>query len=120
MFIDEISQVIETFNSDKLFKKTDIELVYKLLKTIIKNAECVIVADANINQQTLDFIESCRLGEKLHIVEVAPTDENKTVHLYNSFRRIAEIYPSKSYGRRSKRMDYMRFKKPCSDIAGHP
>ncbi len=88
VFIDEISQVIETFNSDKLFKKTDIELVYKLLKTIIKNADCVIVADANINQQTLDFIESCRLGEKLNIVEVAPMDENKTVHLYNSFAEL--------------------------------
>ncbi|WP_291374878.1 plasmid replication protein, CyRepA1 family [Acinetobacter sp. UBA6720] len=88
VFIDEISQVIETFNSDKLFKKTDIELVYKLLKTVIKNAECVIVADANINQQTLDFIESCRLGEKLNIVEVDPKNENKTAHLYNSFAEL--------------------------------
>ena len=88
VFIDEISQVIETFNSDKLFNKTDIELVYKLLKVIIKNAECVIVADANINQQTLDFIESCRLGEKLNIVEVDPKNENKTAHLYNSFAEL--------------------------------
>lgn len=88
VFIDEISQVIETFNSDKLFKKTDIEHVYHLLKVIIKNAECVIVADANINQQTLDFIESCRLGEKLNIIEVAPTDEKKTAHLYNSFAEL--------------------------------
>ena len=88
VFIDEISQVIETFNSDKLFNKTDIEHVYQLLKVIIKNAECVIVADANINQQTLDFIESCRMGEKLNIVEVAPTNENKTAHLYNSFAEL--------------------------------
>ena len=88
VFIDEISQVIETFNSDKLFNKTDIEHVYQLLKVIIKNAECVIVADANINQQTLDFIESCRLGEKLNIVEIAPTNENKTAHLYNSFAEL--------------------------------
>lgn len=88
VFIDEISQVIETFNSDKLFNKTDIEHVYQLLKVIIKNAECVIVADANINQQTLDFIESCRMGEKLNIVEIAPTDENKTAHLYNSFAEL--------------------------------
>ncbi len=88
MFIDEISQVIETFNSDKLFKRTDIEHVYQLLKIIIKNAECVIVADANINQQTLDFIESCRVGEKLNIVEVDPKNENKTAHLYNSFAEL--------------------------------
>ena len=88
VFIDEISQVIETFNSDKLFNKTDIEHVYQLLKVIIKNAECVIVADANINQQTLDFIESCRLGEKLNIVEVDPKNENKTAHLYNSFAEL--------------------------------
>lgn len=88
VFIDEISQVIETFNSDKLFNKTDIEHVYQLLKVIIKNAECVIVADANINQQTLDFIESCRLGEKLNVVEVAPKNENKTAYLYNSFAEL--------------------------------
>ena len=44
VFIDEIQPSIETFNSDKLFNKTDIEHVYQLLKVIIKNAECVIVA----------------------------------------------------------------------------
>lgn len=84
VFIDEISSVIETFNSDNLFSKTDIEHVYNLLKIIIKNAECVIVADANINQQTLDFLEACRIGEKFTIVEIAPKNENKTAYLYNS------------------------------------
>ncbi len=88
VFIDEISQVIEVFNSDNLFKSTDILTVFNLFRQIIKNAECVVVADANINQQTLDFIESCRLGEKLNIVEIEPKNENKTVHLYSSFAEL--------------------------------
>ena len=88
IFIDEISQLIETFNSDKLFNKTDIEYVYNLLKVIIKNAECIIVADANINSKTLDFIESCRPNEQFTIVEVEPKDESKTVYLYNSFAEL--------------------------------
>ncbi|MEK5743230.1 plasmid replication protein, CyRepA1 family [Acinetobacter variabilis] len=88
IFIDEVNQVIETFSSDKLFTKTDIEHVYNLLKIIIKNAECIIVADANTNSKTLGFIESCRPNEQFTIVEVKPKDESKTVYLYNSFAEL--------------------------------
>lgn len=85
VFIDEISQVLNALNSDHIFKTIPAEIIYETLRQIIRNAECLICADANINQETLQFIEQCRpAGEKFNIVEMAPKDEGKTAHLYAS------------------------------------
>lgn len=82
LFIDEATQVLEAFNSDTSFvtskEKTDARL-----RQLIAEAECVIVADANINQDTLTFIESCRPNERFNIVEIKPKNEGKIVYLHN-------------------------------------
>lgn len=82
LFIDEVTQVLEAFNSDTSFvtskEKTDARL-----RQLIAEAECVIVADANINQDTLTFIESCRPNERFNIVEIKPKNEGKIVYLHN-------------------------------------
>lgn len=89
VFIDEITQVLEAFSSREMFSHTDVKAVYDLLRLIIARAECVIVADANISQHTLDFIESCRPAhECLNIIEIAPKDEGKTAHLYDSHEQL--------------------------------
>lgn len=86
VFIDEISQVLNAFSSDEMFKNVaPTQVIFDIFGEIIRNAECLICADANINQDTLDFIEQCRpAGEKFNIVEMAPKDEGKTAHLYAS------------------------------------
>ncbi|ENV91426.1 hypothetical protein F939_00001, partial [Acinetobacter radioresistens DSM 6976 = NBRC 102413 = CIP 103788] len=83
LFIDEITQVLEAFNSDTSFvtskEKTDARL-----RQLIAEAECVIVADANINQDTLTFIESCRPNERFNIVEIKPKNEKKIVYIHST------------------------------------
>lgn len=85
IFIDEISQVLNTFSSDEVFKNVaPTNVIFDILGEIIKNAECLICADANINQETLAFIEKFRPNEKFNIVEMAPKGEGKQAFLYNS------------------------------------
>lgn len=84
IFIDEISQVLESLSSKEIYKNIDVSTVFNLLKDLIKNAKCLIVADANINQFTLDFIEQCRPNEKFNIIEVKPKSENKKAFIYQN------------------------------------
>lgn len=88
VFIDEITQVLNVFASDKVFKNSDVEKVFLSFKDKIAKAECLIVADANINQQTIDFIESCRPNERFNIVEIKPKNEHKKAWLYESDKEL--------------------------------
>lgn len=88
VFIDEITQVLNVFASEKVFNSTDVEQVFLLFKELIAKAECLIVADANINQQTIDFIESCRPNERFNIVEIKPKNEHKKAWLYESDKEL--------------------------------
>ena len=84
VFIDEITQVLNVFASDRVFSSADVKQVFSFFKELIRKAECLIVADANINQQTIDFIESCRPNEQFNIVEIKPQDEQKKAWIYES------------------------------------
>jgi len=84
VFIDEISQVLEAFTTDDMFHHTDARLVHDLLCEIVAKAECLIVADANINERTLKFIERCRPGERFNFVQIKPKNEGKKVCIHNS------------------------------------
>lgn len=88
VFIDEITQVLNVFASEKVFSSTDVEQVFLFFKDLVAKAECLIVADANINQQTIDFIESCRPNEIFNIVEIKPQDEQKKAWLYESDKEL--------------------------------
>ena len=88
VFIDEITQVLNVFASEKVFSSTDVEQVFLFFKDLIAKAECLIVADANINQQTFDFIESCRPNERFNIVEIKPKNEHKKAWLYESDKEL--------------------------------
>lgn len=84
VFIDEISQVIEAFTTDDMFHHTNSRLIYERLCEIVKQAQCLIVADATINERVVEFIERCRPGEKFNFVQIAPKDEGKTAYLHDS------------------------------------
>lgn len=90
IFIDEITQVLAVFKVEEIFKHTDVENVFKALKQIVTNAECVIVADANINQDTLNFLAECRPNDVFNIVEVLPQNENKAITLYQKQENLIE------------------------------
>lgn len=84
VFIDEIAQVIEAFTTDDMFHHTDARMVHDLLCEIVSKAKCLIVADANINERTLDFIERCRPNEKFNFVQIKPKDEGKKAYIHNT------------------------------------
>lgn len=80
IFIDEISQVIRCLADSTFAKKRHVaNAIYNTLKELIAEAECVIVADANIDQMTLNFLESCRPNESFNVVEILPVDQGKKV-----------------------------------------
>ena len=81
VFIDEITQGLAAFNSDTTFVGGK-EHVFNTLEQLIIDAECLIAADANINQDTLTFIEKCRPNEIFQIVEIKPKNEGKEAILY--------------------------------------
>ncbi|MEG2273240.1 MAG: plasmid replication protein, CyRepA1 family, partial [Acinetobacter sp.] len=97
VFIDEISQVIRCL-ADSTLKRHKANAIYDTLRQLIAEAECVIVADANIDQMTLNFLESCRPNETFKIVQVLPVDQGKKAVfctdenylLYEVARRLAE------------------------------
>ena len=88
VFIDEITQVLNVFSSERVFSSADVELIFLQFKDLIRKAECLIVADANINQQTIDFIESCRPNERFNIVEIKPKNEHKKAWLYENDKEL--------------------------------
>jgi putative DNA primase/helicase len=84
VFIDEISQVLEAFTTDDMFHHTDTKLIYDRLSQIVARAECLIVADANINERTLEFIERCRPNEKFNFIQINPKNEGKTAFIHDT------------------------------------
>lgn len=67
IFIDEVSQVLRFFNSDYTNS-----FDYDALKGVVRQAKCMIVADAGVDARTVRFLEECRPGETFRIIDVAP------------------------------------------------
>ncbi len=69
ILIDEISQVLEFL---ALFKtrRFDNEEVFNHLKELVTNADMVLGLDADMNSETVTFLESCRPDEKFTIYEL--------------------------------------------------
>lgn len=84
VFIDEISQVLRFLSAKDhcRTKEANNEEVYDRLRELVANAKCVIVADAGCDARTISFLESCRPGEKIRIVEMLakPKGINATYH----------------------------------------
>lgn len=78
LFIDEISQVLRFLSAKDhcRTREADSEGVYNRLRELVTNAKCVMVADAGCDARTIDFLESCRPGEKFRIIEMRAKQEN--------------------------------------------
>jgi hypothetical protein len=77
VFIDEITSFKNLTHNDIL--NGSIKYIYNLLTSIIKNAHKVIVADAIILDNTLDFLKS-RISE-----------DNKTLFIYNKYKKFEGV-----------------------------
>ncbi|WP_395495551.1 plasmid replication protein, CyRepA1 family [Acetobacter sp. KSO5] len=67
IFIDEVSQVLRFLASD-----INDRAIYEALKDVVRQAKCVIAADAGADARTVRFLEECRPGETFRIIDVIP------------------------------------------------
>ncbi len=73
LFLDEISQILRHIAAGSVDEIDRIE-IFNLLVTMIKQARCVIVADADLNEDVVTFLEFCRPNERFNIVEMEPKE----------------------------------------------
>ncbi|WP_031422164.1 plasmid replication protein, CyRepA1 family [Xanthomonas euvesicatoria] len=70
VFIDEISQVVRSLAARvTVADRKQMADVLASLRDLVSRAECVIVADAGIDDRTIEFLESCRPGERFRIID---------------------------------------------------
>lgn len=72
LFIDEVAQVLRFLEARDVCSTEDGTNadVYAQLKKIIKQARCVIVADAGCDARTLRFLEECRPKEAFRVIDM--------------------------------------------------
>lgn len=80
VFLDEIAQILRFLSSSSHCRTAEgnNQDVYNRLRTVVANAECVVVADAGCDARTIEFLEECRPGEPFRIIEQQQTDEGIT------------------------------------------
>lgn len=59
-------------------------MVYDKLCEIVSTAQCIIVADAIVNDHVIEFLERCRPNEKFNYIQVAQVNEGKEAIIYES------------------------------------
>ena len=90
--IDEISQNIR-FTKSKACRANgaDQEQVYLGAKQILRESITAVVADASIDNVTMDFCERARPDESFNIIEVAPKQQDKKCFLYDEEQLLSKI-----------------------------
>ncbi|SFI20814.1 plasmid replication protein, CyRepA1 family [Modicisalibacter xianhensis] len=85
VFIDEVAQVLRFLQAAKHCRTqwADNRGVYERLREVVSNARCVIVADAGADRRTIEFLESCRPGERFRIIEVPEPHSTKIEATYS-------------------------------------
>jgi len=85
VFIDEVSQVLQFLESDQYCCTANAShhQVYERLRALVRAASCVVVADANVDDRTIKFLESCRPGERFRIIDVPDPDDASIVAEYH-------------------------------------
>lgn len=80
VFVDEIAQVLRSIASKVTVadRKTWPE-VFQSLRELVSNADCLIGADAGMDDRVLAFLESCRPGERFRVIRQAHKDEGLSV-----------------------------------------
>ncbi len=75
--IDEIAQTLASIESDETCRAegyTNAD-VYRTLRDTIRQAQCIVCADAGLNDQVIRFLEECRPGERFHIYDMEDSDQ---------------------------------------------
>jgi phage/plasmid primase-like uncharacterized protein len=74
LFIDEARQVLEHVLNGSVEKRST---VYEKLILAVKNANLIIVSDADLNDFTVEFFNKHKNGKSLNIIKQKPKEDNK-------------------------------------------
>ena len=89
--IDEISQNVRFTASTSCNVGTcNSEDVYMELKKLISESKRVVVADASIDVQTLDFLERARPNEKFNVIDMPPKNTGRKCIIYEDMSDLIE------------------------------
>ncbi|MBV6687223.1 hypothetical protein KV692_04860 [Xanthomonas euvesicatoria pv. physalidis] len=70
VFIDEISQVVRSLAARvTVADRKNMGDVLAALRELVSRADCLIAADAGIDDRTIEFLESCRPGERFRLID---------------------------------------------------
>ena len=91
VFIDEIAQVLRFLADSKTCSAGEAEnrAIYQRLMQIVRDAQAVVVADADLDIRTLRFLEKARPSECFMVVEMAAKPNGKTATVYH---KMAAVY----------------------------
>lgn len=93
IFIDEISQVLRSLDAHVTVAsgKSKSEL-FAALREIVIHADCLIGADAGLDDRTIRFLESCRPGERFRIIDMPNQDTGRRVQFGFGQDALASAY----------------------------
>lgn len=80
IFIDEIAGCLSFLKSEHCGKWP--KKVFDALVQRIRRAKCIMVADANINDRVMKFLEHCRPGERFRVIEQQKNPDGRKVEYY--------------------------------------
>jgi len=90
VLIDEFTQVLEAFKSKTTFVGGD-QACFDMLRSIIRNADLVVVADANMNDDAVQFLRDCRQHDAPTLYRVKPTTGRNVVWYENDDTLLSQI-----------------------------
>lgn len=81
LFIDEARQVLEHVLNGSVEKRST---VFNQLILAIKNANLIVVSDADLNDFTVEFFNKYKNGKNLNIIKQTPKEGGKNYYILNS------------------------------------
>lgn len=90
VLIDEFTQVLEAFKSKTTFVGGD-QACFDMLRAIIRRADLVVVADANMNDDAVRFLRDCRPHDTPTLYRVKPTTGRNVVWYDNDDTLLSQI-----------------------------
>ena len=85
LFLDECRQIVEHAARGSVDNRSE---VFDTFVQALFNADLIIASDADMNDETVNFLRLHSGGKKLHLIIKEPAENNKTIKLVKNFNSI--------------------------------
>jgi hypothetical protein len=83
LFLDEARQLTEHVLRGKVENRA---AVFTAFTAAISSADLIIASDADMNDETVEFLRTHANGKKIHLIVTEPKQNNKTIKLLKDFK----------------------------------